>query len=540
MPHPFGRLSPDASVIQHTQRIFDIYNLFRLLLSLILLISIELAAGESVLGAFDPDLYRRTSQFYVLANIIIFLRGFLWRSHPLDHRHYVAIIILDLLVLAMISYTCGGMASGMTSLLIIPVAAGSVLIPGILSLFLAAVGSIAVIYVEVYLHLSLGGINTYYVQAGLLGMILFATATIIQVLSRRLRQNEMLAARQSARIQYLLELNEQVIQRMNTGLVVVDGDDAILISNHAARRLMNFNDSNQYPLVLPDPLLRQLRQWRDNPYSHSPPFRLDEDSPRVQAGFSWLKPEERSLALIFLEDFSTVNSRVQQLKLVSLGRLTASIAHEIRNPLGAISHASQLLSESGAIEESDRRLTDIILSHSRRISTIINNILELSRNRSTMPERIDLGPWLQDFVNTFHDASATRADIRVEPWDDGLAIRFNESQLRQLLTNLCENSLRYGQSHEGAPHVLIRASLDPVSAAAQLDIIDNGPGVSQTDQERIFEPFFTTGKQGTGLGLYICREICEANQARLSYHQSESGGSCFRINFVHPDKYATS
>ena len=538
MAHLFSRLTPDSSVVQQTQRIFDIYNIFRLVLSLVLLISFTFAGRESLLGSLDPVLYQRTAVFYLTVNILIFLRGFVWRSRPLNTNHYVGIIILDVLVLVMISYTCGGVASGMASLLIIPVAAGAVLIPGILSIFLAAVGSIAVIYGEVYLYFSFDGSGAYYVQAGLLGVILFATALVIQLLSRRLRQNEILAAQQSARIQYLVDLNEQVIQRMNTGLVVVDTSESILITNDAARKLLKISSRNQFPLILPEVLQAQLREWKVNPYANTGPFRLDPESTQIQASFSWLNPEEKTLVLVFLEDFTVLTSRVQHLKLMSLGRLTASIAHEVRNPLGAISHASQLLRESDTIHVNDLRLTDIIQKHSQRINTIIDNILDLSRTRNSTPELLDLAKWLPHFLQIFRNSCGEDTEIELHCDASSLNVRCNESQLQRLLTNLCENGLRYSYQATGRYGLTVKAGVDPTTEAPFINVIDEGKGITPANQEQIFEPFFTTEKEGTGLGLYICREICEANQAQINYRRNENNKSCFRINFVDPDKFS--
>lgn len=547
MSHIFSRLgfhdtAAGHTLTRHTQRIFDVYNVFRLLLALVLLVSFIFATPDTALGAVAPELFHKTSLFYVAANFLVFFRGFLWRKYPLRIPHYAAIITLDIIVLTILSYSCGGVSSGMSSLLIVPVAAGAVLIPGILSLFLAAIGSIAIIYSEIYFYLSIDNSDTYYVQAGLLGTILFATAFMFQVLSRRIRQSEILAQQQTERINYLQKLNEQIIQRMATGLVVIDEDNRVLITNDSARKLLQFQGQPEYHL--PTVLLEQLDDWKNKPFASHPPFRLQENSEQLQARFAWLNEhelndQEKALALIFLENHSLLSSHVQQLKLVSLGRLTASIAHEIRNPLGAISHASQLLSESDTIAASDLRLTEIIQNHSKRIDTLISSILELSRSRNNLPEQIQLGPWLENFTEVYKNSHPAPADITLHIPADELPIRFNDAQLQQVLTNLYENGLRHSTQHTGKASLIIQCGVDSSTEAPYLTVIDQGAGISPADQEKIFEPFYTTEPDGTGLGLYICREICEAHHTRLGYNYSLATGSCFRISFIHPDKYIT-
>jgi two-component system sensor histidine kinase PilS (NtrC family) len=228
--------------------------------------------------------------------------------------------------------------------------------------------------------------------------------------------------------------------------------------------------------------------------------------------------------------------RAQQLKLASLGRLTASIAHEIRNPLGAISHAGQLLAESPNLDAQDQRLSGIIKEHCGRVNGIIENVMSLSRRETSMPEIFELEHWLE----TFYQEMTGRLDLASEEVivrkqvDDAVHVRMDASQLHQVLWNLCENGLRYGRS---LPRLILRYGIRDDSQRPYLDVIDSGEGIPEDDIEHIFEPFFTTaGQQGTGLGLYLARELCEGNQASLSLLESTSEGCCFRILFAHPER----
>ncbi len=229
--------------------------------------------------------------------------------------------------------------------------------------------------------------------------------------------------------------------------------------------------------------------------------------------------------------------RVQQGKLAALGRLSASIAHEIRNPVGAMSHAGQLLAESAAIGPDERRLTDIIRNNSDRVSTIINNILQLSRRDSTKPSRLSLGDWFDDFVVEFCETMQVRkSQIGIHEEADDLEVRFDPSHLHQVVWNLCDNALKYGEAHDGV-NVEIKLGRMNSSNRPYLDVADRGPGIEPQAVDRIFEPFFAGRKGGTGLGLFIARELCQLNHAILLYEPREGDGSIFRIVFSDPQRW---
>lgn len=526
----------DQSQSQQNQKIFDIYNIYRLVLSLILMVSYFFAPADSILGAYDRNLFVYFTTFYVFLNILVFFRVYLQKNRNLETGHFVAIIIIDILLLVLISYTCGGVTSGMAHLLIVPIAAGSILAPGRISIFLAAVGTIVVIYSETYLYLTFNDTNDYYFQAGLLGLTLFVTSVVIQYLARRISQNDLIAMQQAASIQSLEEMNDQIIQRMRTGIIVVSPDGGVLNTNSSAKKLLlESNIGNILSINLPDELMKRLNAWKKNQENKSLPFRLAKSEPQIQASFSYLNPGSNSNILIFLENYALLASLAQHLKLVSLGRLTASIAHEVRNPLGAISHASQLLNESSNIKTEDHRLIEIIINHSKRVNSIIENILELSRNKGDVSDIIELKPWLEQFIVKFSNSFASDAQIEMDIKPQNILVRANQSQLEQLMTNLCDNGIRYSLEKTGHSHLLIKARINTANECPYMDIIDDGDGISKNDEEQIFEPFFTTESTGTGLGLYICKEICEANQAQLTYRRTEQNKSCFRISFTHPD-----
>jgi len=227
--------------------------------------------------------------------------------------------------------------------------------------------------------------------------------------------------------------------------------------------------------------------------------------------------------------------QAQQLKLASLGRLTASIAHEIRNPLSAITHAGQLLDEAEQINPADRRLTEIIQTHSKRVNTIIENVMQLSRRQQTHSEELNLGRWLRDFYQEFcHDNPGSADIMNIHLYPENIMVRFDSSQLTQIVTNLCKNSIRHCRASD-APWILLRAGLSDDGNRPFLEITDNGPGVADEDINKLFEPFFTSANEGTGLGLYIARELGESNQTQLIICPKNMAPASASLSPIHAD-----
>jgi two-component system sensor histidine kinase PilS (NtrC family) len=244
--------------------------------------------------------------------------------------------------------------------------------------------------------------------------------------------------------------------------------------------------------------------------------------------------------LIFLEDTSLMAARVQQGKLAALGRLSASIAHEIRNPVGAMSHAGQLLAESPVMGPDEHRLTDIIRTNSERVSTIVNNVLQLSRREATKPSRLTLDDWMQEFLSEFCETmQISENQIRLRKDASDLEVRFDPTHLHQVVWNLSENAIKYGEARAGISVEIKLGRLNP-SNRPFLEVADRGPGIESAAVDRIFEPFFTGRKGGTGLGLFIARELCQLNRAILLYESRAGDGSIFRIVFSDPRRWEGS
>lgn len=456
----------------------------------------------------------------------------------IDYRLQVySLSLLDIVAIILLMHFAGGVTSGLGVLLVVALAGTCLLASGRAGIFFAALTSIAFLVETVFgtLYLGYGGAN--YTQAGLLGAACFGTAILASILAERARQSEVLAAARAVDIANLSTLNEHIVQRMRVGIMVLDEDARIVLMNDAAREILGFEGNYRGATVnaVSTELESHFLSWLDtgeNPESTI----TGRGSINALVSFSDFRTGSsaaRGGALVFLEDAAQTRQRAQQLKLASLGKLTASIAHEIRNPLGAISHAGQLLSEAEGLADEDLRMIDIMLDHTRRVNTIIENILTLGRRKEVVPESFELAPWLEGFVAELKERF-TLADTDItQVWhDDDIVIRMDKSQLHQVLWNLCENGLRYARQR---PRLVFESGINSGNGRPYLDIVDSGPGLDAAIADRLFEPFATSEAQGTGLGLYIARELCEANQAALQLVGREPGCR-FRLLFAHPDR----
>ena len=230
---------------------------------------------------------------------------------------------------------------------------------------------------------------------------------------------------------------------------------------------------------------------------------------------------------------------VQFAPIAALGRLSASIAHEIRNPVGAISHASQLLGESEQLGDGERRLLDIMKRNAARVNEIIENVLSLSRREASRPELIGLQGWLEVFHDEFCATMQwPEARLKIAPLDNlPLEIQADPSHLRQILWNLCENAIKYGVRELPEGVIELRQGRLKSSLRPFLEVFDPGPGIEPGLAERIFEPFVTGSERGSGLGLFLARELAQTNGATLLYERPPGGGSIFRLVFSDPQRW---
>jgi two-component system, NtrC family, sensor histidine kinase PilS len=448
---------------------------------------------------------------------------------------------VDLSLLLLLLHACGGISGGLGLLLLLPVGALAFLLPPRQALFLAALAALAVLADTIWQELSGHADIVSYATAGLLGTVLFALAAAASFVASRMRESEDLVRQRDIDLANLAELSQYIVQHLRESLLVVDAADKIRLINESAAEILGDEHAVPGALVgeVSPRLLYSLATWRQSQRSeHSPSSFVAADGARViQPHFAPLGGASPGPTLIFLEDTSVMAERVQQGKLAALGRLSASIAHEIRNPVGAMSHAGQLLAESPGFGPDERRLTDIIRNNSERVSTIINNVLQLSRREATKPTRLSLGDWIEDFLEEFCETmQVQRTRIAFIEEADDLEVRIDPSHLHQVVWNLCDNAIKYGETRVGLSVEIKLGRLNP-SYRPFLEVADRGPGIEPQAVDRIFEPFFTGRKGGTGLGLFIARELCQLNRAILLYEPRAGDGSIFRIVFSDPQRW---
>lgn len=523
-------------------RVLITLNVFRLLVAAVLL-GLFFAGGDPhIFGDQYPRLFATTATIYLLFAIVF--SNSLRQRWPRASAQAVALILVDIAAVVVLIHTSGGIGSGLGGLLIVFVGAGSLVLPTQFPAILGAIATFAILGEQVFAQFTGTTEAANYPAAGLLSAIIFSMALAARPLSRRIQESEALARQRGVDLKNLSELNEYIVQHLRESIVVVDSDNQIRLNNGSAARLLGADQLDRSrPLSdASEPLSDYLRRWRtDQALSSHPEFTLitEGTNARITAHLAPLgKGGDRSgPILIFLEDASIINARVQQSKLASLGRLSASIAHEIRNPVGAMSHAAQLLGEAHNLGEDDKRLTDIIQTHSSRVSRIIDNVLQLSRRESGKPERLALKPWIEEFGSEFtRTLELQEGELSIEDIPDDLEVRMDRSHLRQVLWNLCDNAVKYA-SETGGILVELHAGRLEGQGRPYLEVQDHGLGVDPATAEQIFEPFFTARSGGTGLGLYISRELCELNRSTLLYLDRSGGGSIFRIVFADPDRW---
>ena len=523
-------------------RVLITLNVFRLLVAALLLGLFFMGGEPRIFGDRYPIPFATSATVYLLF-AIVFATSLRQRWARASVQAAIQMLV-DIVLVVALMHTSGGIGSGLGGLLIVFVGAGSLALPGQIPAIKGAIATFAILGEQVLAQFS-GAVDAVnYPAAGVLSAVVFSISLAVSPLARRIQESEALARQRGVDLQNLSELNEYIVQHLRESIIVVDVNNQIRLSNASAARLLGTTELfRSRPLrEASEPLADYLRRWRvDHALSSHPEFTLvnEGNSARITAHLAPLgKGGDRSgPLLVFLEDASIFNARVQQSKLASLGRLSASIAHEIRNPVGAMSHAAQLLGEADSLTADDKRLTDIIQTHSSRVSHIIDNVLQLSRRDSGAPERFLIRPWLEDFAREFtRTLELQEGELAIEDVPDDLEVRMDKSHLRQVLWNLCDNAVKYA-SETGGILVELHAGRVEAQGRPYLEVRDHGLGVDPATAEQIFEPFFTARSGGTGLGLYISRELCELNRATLLYLDRTGGGSIFRIVFSDPDRW---
>ncbi len=516
----------------HPKDLLRLFFIYRLLLSSTFTILFFFNLPPAMLGSHNPTLYALTAACY---SLLVLSSGVILALKSLSYEHQTDFAVFtDIAAITLLMHASGGAETGLGMLLLVSIAAGSLTIRQHITLLYAATATIAILAEQLFIQFYHQIPATAYTQAGLLGAAFFAMALLADVLYKRLIESERLASQRELDLANMAQLNEYIIQHMQTGIIITDSAGRVRLKNEAAWNLLGIADTQQELSLakLCLALAEQLKAWKRSLSHERQIFRSTAGGRDLQANFIPLGGKETIGTLIFLEDYALATEQLQQMKLASLGRLTASIAHEIRNPLGAISHAGQLLEESPSLDSGDKRLTEIIRNNSARVNGIIENVLQLSRRNRTQAEEIELLPFLEELAEeTRHDKGLTLENLAVQVDPEETRIRVDPSQLHQVLVSLLENAMDHFHQDISQLQLCINGGMTAESGGPYISITDNGPGIDADTVRQIFEPFFTTRSSGTGLGLYIAKELSESNRARLEYIPNPDGGSCFRMSF---------
>jgi two-component system sensor histidine kinase PilS (NtrC family) len=520
-PDSSNKLSQHPDAYWRTMRYFSLY---RLAIIFILIATYFLMNEREWWKYYDSPFYVRIVFGYLgFAGV---MAAFAFTHWPRFNRQLTLQAMGDIGFIVMLMYASGGVKSGLGLLLVVAIAGASLISQGRLALFYAAMASIALLLEQTWQWLMWEEQYGDYSHAVMLGLSCFATAWLAHAFAKRTRQSEELASRRGVDLQNLAQINQLVIRDMLDGVVVVDDHQRLRHYNKRAETLLGVAGADWREAALsrfaPEVAKLHAEWMRSEQNTLRGDYRFSVNGKELRLRFLPVSPDRSGGTVIFIEDWSRVRTHARQLKLASLGRLTANIAHEIRNPLSAISHASQLLQEEENSDPASRRLLQIIDDNALRLDHMVQDILQLSRRDKAHQELLHLGAFLQEFHEQF--CQVEKIDLgqfvlELEP--DDMPVMFDRRHLHQVLWNLCRNGWRHGRKQ--AASLVLRLRAGTRMSEAEIEIADDGPGVSDEIRPYLFEPFFTTEANGTGLGLYVARELCEANGAGLDYVESRRG-----------------
>ncbi len=500
-------------------RILQYLGLARLIIAIGLLLAIG-ALGPSIRGGSAPGYLASAMVYFAGAAALAMAAMYLRRRVVV---HVAAQIAFDLALISALMIASGGLRSGLVVLYLLPLSGASLLLPTAAVFFVCALAVITILLDTLARSLTAAGADASLFEAGLYGAMMFAITALLRLLAQRLAAQEQLAQQRGRNLHNQLAINRLVIAQLEQGVVVVDATARVRANNRAARLLFGLKPEAQLTgerlssVEQLLPLVSAFQRWRESSVNESAAGAGVVELPELRLRARFVQPSavQSDEFLIFIEDQRALDERAQQLKLASMGRLTASIAHEIRNPLAAISHASQLLLED-ATDAGLRRLASIVRENTLRLNRLVDDILRVARREAPLGDDIELARFLPEWLDEFvRDRPQTQRRIALEVPAEA-RVKFERSHLRQVLFNLLDNALRYASDAAGA----VRVFVDERGPAIALWVVDDGPGVAESVRASLFEPFNTTHLAGTGLGLYIAREFCLANRCQLAYDEA--------------------
>ncbi len=481
------------------------------------------------------DLFTILAASYALVALLLFAIDEL-RPGPMNTRLQIG-LALDLIFLALLGALDTTPINNLHILMIVNMAYASLLLGGRQSLLYAALGSLLLLGLSLWDHRLGVDMGVSFTHAGLNGLALFAVAILASSLAKRASTNQQLAEQRGIDLANETQLNRLILEQSHEGVIVIDHDHRIRYANPPACRLLRIpldhvgEDTQSRPplATINADLNNALHAWRATPEPDLSQVHITYPQ-RLHARLRPLAKDPQGPVAIFLQDDLLLMEKHQQEKLAAMGRLTASIAHEIRNPLSAISQAGQLL-EQTIDNEQDKQMLGIVRSQVARINQLIENVLTTAKRKNAQPIHIRLAPWLDELLQRYRATTPT-ADISIHiTADPTLCARVDPSHLEQILVILLDNARQHGKPSVGGQRIRIDATAYGAQNRPRIEVRDNGPGVPEEVRNRLFEPFFSTHAQGHGLGLFIARELAEANHIQLNYHHDIHGERCFRLTF---------
>lgn len=507
------------------------FTLYRLLVASVFALLAFGSLPDDWVMLSRPRLAGGVAATYLVAALMLMLYA-RRRDRPLYGQVVIGVGV-DIVATLLMVHSVLHLQTGIAMALIVTFGAAAILLPLRASLSMAVTAAVLLMVEYLFSRAAAGFDSRTLIEILVCASGYVAMAKLGDLIGGQMRQTHVLAEQRGAEVESLAQINELIIRRMRTGVLVVDVAGIVHVHNEAAWHLLGqpVGDGLVLGELAPE-LAQRLFQWRmGNERSDARPIHLGEEVPDVMPRFARLTANNE-LFVIFLDDTSLVSRRAEELTLANLGRLSASIAHEIRNPLAAISYSAQLLEESPVLPETDRRLVEIVLNHCQRMNGIIENVLNLSRRERSRPESIDVGQWVQRFVEDYrsnHYLEGT--ELRVAAQTGALPAIVDPQQLDQVVSCLVQNAIAHGHLPNEAARITVAARRLGQNGSVVVEVLDRGPGIPAKVAATIFEPFVTTHETGTGLGLYIARQLCEANQGRLDFVPM-AGGSCFRITLA--------
>jgi len=491
-----------------------------------------LAGFLFVAGFFSEQLLQQrllNPPLFSLTSLVYFFSAWLFgrpkqRRDAFFQRQVARQALVDILCLAVLMYLGGGNASGLGLLLMLTLAAVGMLPNTRNVLFWAAVAALMVLAEQMLQAMQGGAGASGFVRSGLLALGLFGVALLSNLLAKGTLSAAALAVEKSRQAESFERINERMIQELPYAVMAVGADGDILQYNAHAEELLGARFFKGCTLLNCAPQLAQLWElWRLGKALPGHPFRIGLDGHRLRARFMELEPSRNEGAVVVLEDMTELELRAQKMKLASLGLLTANLAHEIRNPLSAIRHAAGLLKED-ARDAMSTKLTRIIDDNAMRLNSLVEDVLSLNRRDRMHRVKLELCTFLSSFVYDYAQRENLPSGIMTLEMTRDVQVRFDAAHLEQICWNLLRNAWRYCTRQPGS----IRIRLNTGDDYVDIEIINDGPAITPEVQSHLFEPFYTTENQGTGLGLYISRELAEANDAVLRYIDIPNG-ALFRL-----------